>query len=398
MKVSICTALATLSLIHLSVAAGRQTHKCEHEAFALTLFQQASRNTSENFVISPYSVSAAFGMTAFGARGQTFSEMAEALGFSSKDPEALLALLSAREKTLSASTNEQVRLECSNSLWPERRFSLNPGFVSPIAKSLGATVNPITMDSVGQQAINEAVSKATHGRIPVTFTAPPSAATALILINTVYFNGKWMYPFSKDKGVELPFESPKGKVNRPFLSQTRTFPLYEDDDFSLLRLPYKDADFEMALILPKAGKCLADLERSLTAENLYSALKKSSMERVKVQIPKFEFASTIPLVSAMKKMGMKLPFTGEADFSGISEKGGLSISDAFQKANVTVDEEGTVASAVTAISVMRSSFRPNPKLFTFRADRPFLFLIRHFYSREILFIGRVTDPTPPVKR
>jgi serpin B len=71
----------------------------------------------------------------------------------------------------------------------------------------------------------------------------------------------------------------------------------------------------------------------------------------------------------------------------------LWISAAIHKAYIDVNEEGTEAAAATGI-VMRSMIaaRPEPPI-VFRADHPFLFLIRDNHSGAILFMGRVNDPT-----
>lgn len=389
LAVSICTPITAL-----------QAKQWDHEAFALKLFQTAAKDQNENFVISPYSVASAFGLAASGAKGETATEMQQALGFSKEVANDLLPILAKNQQELFSKTNQYAKLELSNSLWPEMSFSLDPAFVAQAVQQLGAKIQPIPMNNVGQKMINNTVSEATHGRIPTTFTEPPNPNTRLILINTIYFNGKWMSPFNQSDVDNLPFSSPKGEIKVPFLRQVKTLPFYEDQQFSLLRLPYRGQTFEMVFLLPNSKLPLADFERTLASATLHSAIDKSSVNRVDIELPKFEFDATISLNATMQEMGMKRAFSPSADFSGITKKEGkeLFISDAFQKANITVDEEGTVASAVTAIAMMRAALPPRTPPKEFHADRPFLFLIRHVSTGQILFLGRVTSPTPPAEK
>jgi serpin B len=92
-------------------------------------------------------------------------------------------------------------------------------------------------------------------------------------------------------------------------------------------------------------------------------------------------------------MGMPDAFGPKADFSGMDGTRFLFISGVFHQAWAEVNEEGTeaaaAAAAVARAAVMR---RPVPAP-VFRADHPFLFLIRESRSGSILFLGRLADPS-----
>ncbi len=99
------------------------------------------------------------------------------------------------------------------------------------------------------------------------------------------------------------------------------------------------------------------------------------------------------LKAALTSLGMPDAFDpSRADFSAMSSaRPGLFIGEGFHKAFVEVNEEGTEAAAATGVVVIPTSMPP-PKP-VFRADHPFLFLIRDDTTGTVLFLGRVADPT-----
>jgi serpin B len=145
-------------------------------------------------------------------------------------------------------------------------------------------------------------------------------------------------------------------------------------------------------LLPKAVAGLADVEKSLTVENLTGWIGSLSSRNVQVSLPKFRSESQFSLSSALSTMGMPVAFTANADFSGIDPQRGLAISDVVHKAFVDVAEQGTEAAAATGVAVRASAMRrPEPEV-VFRADHPFLFLIRDTRTGTALFIGRLMNP------
>jgi serpin B len=149
----------------------------------------------------------------------------------------------------------------------------------------------------------------------------------------------------------------------------------------------------MVVLLPKEMNGLPELEKAITVEKLASLLSKLQNRKVIAFIPKFKMETSFGLKPTLEKLGMKRAFSGEADFSGISGQKDLCISAVIHKAYVDVNEEGTEAAAATAV-VMRfmAVRRPDPTPI-FRADHPFLFLIRDTKAGNILFMGRLTNPT-----
>jgi serpin B len=151
----------------------------------------------------------------------------------------------------------------------------------------------------------------------------------------------------------------------------------------------------MVVLLPNDVAGLAALEHSLTSANLEKWFAEYRAERQAiVTLPKFTMTQKFTLKETLEKLGMKLAFEpGAADFSGMTGKKDLWISDAIHKAFVDVNEEGTEAAAATGLVFRATAMAHEPPPVTFRADHPFVFMIRDNKSGGILFMGRVTDPT-----
>ena len=90
---------------------------------------------------------------------------------------------------------------------------------------------------------------------------------------------------------------------------------------------------------------------------------------------------------------MTLPFSDRADFSGINDgKEPLQISAVIHKAFIDVNEVGTEAAAATAIGIRATmAIKPTPPT-PFRADHPFLFLLRDRRTGSLLFLGCLNRP------
>ncbi|GAI76663.1 unnamed protein product, partial [marine sediment metagenome] len=216
--------------------------------------------------------------------------------------------------------------------------------------------------------------------------------TRLVLTNAIYFKGNWDSQFEKARTQPAPFTLTDGKkVNVPMMNQTEKFKYTEAESFQALELPYVDNELSMVILLPKETDGLSDFEKTLTAGNLSEWLGKLRKRKVIVSVPKFRMTSQFSLAAVLKSMGMTDAFVPDAaDFSGMNGKRDLFISAVIHKAYVEVNEEGTEAAAATGVVIGVTSMPARPPVF--RADHPFLFLIRDNRTGSILFIGRVMNP------
>jgi serpin B len=245
-----------------------------------------------------------------------------------------------------------------------------------------------------RQTINRWVSDQTGGKIPGLFS-PGSIdeLSRLVLANAVYFHGAWEDPFDARATREDRFTLITSKAIRVLMmKQEGRFRCAVLDDLQILELPYKGRRLSMVIFLPAAWDGLRALERRLSLQMLEKGISELRSRRILVLLPKFTFSSFFPLSSVLSGMGMKLAFLeGEADFSGMDGGRELFISNAVHQAFVDVNEEGTEAVAATMFFMSLMGARPEPLIF--RADHPFLFLIRDNATGSILFMGRAMDPT-----
>jgi serpin B len=155
----------------------------------------------------------------------------------------------------------------------------------------------------------------------------------------------------------------------------------------------------MLVLLPAQREGLPKFESSLTEARVRQLTSKLESERVQVSLPRFriEDPSALSLTKDLAKLGFRTAFDREtADFTGIAtpdpSTGRIFIDNILHKATVKIDEIGAEATAATAVLQSAGVSLPEGSPKEFRADHPFLFMIRDKRSGAILFMGRVTNP------
>lgn len=359
-----------------------------NSAFAVKLYQQLGA-AGGNLFFSPFSVSSALGMTYAGARENTAAEMQTALSFG-LDREPLHDAFKQLNQTLaSVANNDGQKLSIANGL------CLTGGDVSEEFKALLQKNYQAELFAGDLDKINGWVKTKTAGKIEkiLEMLDPDSVC---VLLNAIYFKGTWESQFDEKLTKEAPFRlSETENINVPFMYQKGSLRLIEKDDFQAVALPYRGKSLAMIVVLPQKVDGLAGLEKELSPEKIeawLAELDSTAEQDVKLHLPKFKFETGYDLVSACTNLGMKDAFIpAAADFSGMGwPKGKLWISQIKHKAFVEVNEEGTEAAAATAVEMATKSISMDP---VFKADHPFIFIIRENSTGSVLFMGRVADPS-----
>jgi len=394
-----CVLLATVVGLHAPSIEGAdmKTLINGNTAFALELYGKL-RPTEGNLALSPYSISSALAMTCAGARGETARQMEQTLHFSQSQTD-LHPLFGRLNSALQAAQGAN-ELNIANSLWPQEKYPFRPEFLNLVKSDYGATITPLNYAGQAEQArgtINQWVDDKTQHKI--TEIIGPNVLTdltRLVLVNAIYFKGTWATPFPESATQpDQFFATPDRTVTAPLMHKQGKFSCGENDQLQLIALPYVGRQLEMLVLLPRSRDGIGQLERRLTAANLSAWIAGMRNQEVDVALPKFKMSSGFRLEQSLAALGMKDAFdANQADFSGMDgNRHWLSISAVLHKAFVDVNEKGTEAAAATAVVMVgRAVARPVEPPKVFRADHPFLFLIRDSGTGSILFMGRVAQP------
>lgn len=366
--------------------------------FGIDLYRQIG-DKDGNLLISPVSIYGAFGPVTAGARGPTRDAIVQALrlpnGEASLHP-ALGGLLRDLERS-----EEGTTLAIANALWVQQGFSLDPTFVAVARDDYRAATEQLDFQrapDIAVARINDWVSDRTAKRIPRLLSRDAiNADTRLIVTNAVYFLGDWAVPFNGSNTSDQPFYMLGGETRPvPLMFQKSRFRYLETNDFQAIDLPYKNERLSMTVLLPKQRGALRSLEGQLTDARLVEWLQRldaSDPQTVRLHLPKLQMAVDYDLGQPLMAMGMGLAFNQQADLSGIASAD-LRIAKVIHKTFLRIDEKGTEAAAATGISVEVTS-APIVQPPTFRADHPFVVVIRDHQTGAILFLGRVENPERP---
>jgi serine protease inhibitor len=376
--------------------------------FAFDLYSRL-RETDGNLVVSPVSVATALGMVLGGARGDTEKEIAAVLHVPDLKSDQALAAAADLQNDLNGRGEERpFELAIANRLWAQTDKQIRQPYADMVRQHFGAEMGRVDFTGAPEAAVNEInawAARATRDKIPAALDRDHiNDMTRLVLVNAVYFLGKWQAPFKQRHTHPRDFyRSADDKLEVPTMFKDGYFGFRHVDGQKILRMPYKGEELSMIFLLPDEIDGIDLLESQLTREKLRDWTSDLESTDVLVWLPKFKFTADLELNGALALSGMPSAFDpATADLSGIdgippnspNRDEGLCIQHVIHRAIIEVDEEGTEAAATTAITKTMTADKGNtPPPKEFRADRPFLFLIQHEPTGAILFLGRVTDPT-----
>lgn len=367
----------------------------------LQMYRQID-NQDANLVYSPYSIATALQMAYAGAAGLTQSQMARVLHFTpapqvlNSSAEALVAQLTPPNKR----TFDDPTLLMSNSLWVQSGHPVLPDFEKSITENYKGSVKGLDFRNKGEQAITEInnwVKAQTKGKVSeILGPGDISNATRMLLMSTLYLNGKWEHAFDPRLTRAMPFfPYPSKTITLPMMTLTADLPYVVKNNFTAVELDYAtkaaNPKLAMIIILPKETFGLKDVEASLSAQGMVDLLKELKPARLTISMPKFKVSSTLNLKNVLEKMGLNEPFSQHADFSGMDGTQDLRMGAILQKVYLSADEKGTEAGLATAVPFdLRAIKGASAELFV--VDHPFMFYVVDKITGAILFIGRIIQP------
>ncbi|MBQ9877493.1 MAG: serpin family protein [Bacteroidales bacterium] len=351
--------------------------------FGLKLYR--SLYEEDQVFISPMSVSLALSMAAYGARETTEKEMIATLGFGDATRDQVGDYYKKMVPALTDADN-RTALEIANSVWVTKAISLRPDYSSGVKDYFSADI--FSKDFASKSLIDEIntwCSDKTHGLIK-KLADEIDTRTVMILLNALYFSGKWSVKF--DKAVNGKFKTlNSSSVSAKMMSKKDQYKYTASEGYQMVSIPYGNGAFVMDIILPETegGDAFERAVKGLTWD-VYSNLIHSGYTReVTITMPAFNMDYDVKLRDILAALGMPSAFNPfSANFSGITDDG-IYIDQVTHKTQVEVNESGTEAAAVTAVHFFLTS-APSP--ITFTADRPFIFAIRETSTNALIFVGQ----------
>ena len=382
--------------------------------FGTDLFRQlAAPDPTRNIVMSPASIALALGMAAAGAGGATLTEFLRVLRIDTEpaadnpaadDPAAddlaeeaararLHGGMNAVEASLTARNRSGVELEIANSTWLQDEMAIAQPFLDVLAEQYGGGVETVDFTSdpdSARRAINAWVAERTKDRIP-DLLAPDALdqLTRFVLVNSVYLAARWAEPFSPDLTRDAPFTTAAGEtVEVPMMVRQAELPHASGDGWQAVELSYVGDELAMLLFLPEPGFLPTFEEIFLVTD----ATQYLEPRLVLVQLPRWDIASDVELTDELFSLGLTTAFGEGADFTRITTDVALRIGKVVHQASIIVGEEGTEASAASAVIGEAGSAPPVEEPLELTFDRPFVFALRDRRSGAVLFLGRMADP------
>ncbi|MBQ8662250.1 MAG: serpin family protein [Eubacterium sp.] len=356
--------------------------------FSLVLFAESLGET--NPVLSPVSAYLAMSMTGAGAAGETAEEFQTVFGERMvQNADTLMDALPEDEETLV--------VNIANSAWIDDDFTAREDWIALVSEYFESEVFQTNLPGA-MKSINSWVEDKTEGLIDSILSEPLSEDARLVLMNAIYFNGKWVTPFEPSATREDVFTKEDGTVIQADMMQAYMtyFPYIKNETMDGVVLPYREGNYVFVAVKPTAGQTVRELYASLTVEKLEAMLEGQEDTFMNLKLPKFQVEYDRVLNEDFINMGLPSAFiSGKADFSGLGTSAdGLPINIDFvrQKAAVIVDEEGTEAAAVTAVVDEAGSAMPLDEPIEVFFDEPFLYMIYDTETEIPLFMGILDAP------
>lgn len=361
--------------------------------FGFKLFSAIrQQDANKNIFISPASVAIALAVTYNGAKGSTEQAIANTLELQGMSLSELNQGNAALTSTF-ASLDRKVQLAIANSLWGKPGEPFQPDFIQRAVNFYGARVSNVDFgDSNTLEIVNGWVRQSTNGKIDkILHREDINSSTVAVLLDAIYFRGAWTLPFLKAKTQNRPFHLLSGdRKQHPMMFQEAQYvSYYQNEIFQAVALPYGEGRLSMYIFLPKPDVSLKTFYETLTAENWQQWIDQFYIEErgVFVGLPRFKIEYEVDLVNPLKSLGMESAFNPGADFTGMSVRG-FEITKVKHKTFLDVNEEGTEAAGVTAVTVSRGG-KPDISMIV---DRPFFCAIQDSETGLILFMGAIVEP------
>jgi serine protease inhibitor len=349
-----------------------------------------------NLVLSPSSLASGLGMAYLGARGGTAQAMARVLDLPATGGQALEAGLQARSAALRGLDGPGVTLAASDQVWADPTLKTQRSYLNAVATGYDAGVAQAPLLSNPDRAaqeIDQAIAAATRGQIPQLLSPGSLNGIGWVLTDALYMKAAWATPFQASQTAPGPFTTAAGQQATVSFMNGGQYRAVSAAGWTAVQLPYRGGKLAMVALLPPSGAagCATPAASALGAmtARLTAGSTMGPVQTRMVSLPRVNLGVQVSMMGLLSKLGMGVAFTTSADFTGLSPQA-CCIGLVKQAATLQVGEQGTVASAATAVGMQPTAARvPDPEVVF---DRPYLMLVTATATGEPLFIARVANP------
>ncbi|XP_066103352.1 serpin B5 [Saccopteryx bilineata] len=368
-----------------------------NSAFAVDLFKELCENEpTGNVLFSPVCLSTSLSLAQVGAKGDTANEIGQVFHFENvKDVPFGFQTVTSDVNKLSSFYS----LKLIKRLYVDKSLNPSTEFVSSTKRPYAKEMETVDFkDKLGEtkSQINNSIKDLTDGHFEnILSNNSVNDQTQILVVNAAYFVGKWMKKFPESETKECPFRVNKTDTKPvQMMNMEATFCTGNIDSINckVIELPFQNKHLSMLILLPKdvedESTGLEKVEKQLNSETLLQWTNPSTMAnaKVKLSIPKFKVEKMIEPKASLEALGLKNTFNGNtADFSGMSETKGVALSTVIHRVRLEITEDGGDSIEVPGSRILQHKDE-------FNADHPFVYIIRHNKTRNIIFFGRFCSP------
>jgi serine protease inhibitor len=359
---------------------------------------RATAEPEDNALVSPASLTFALALLAEGARGETAATLDTALGTAGADRtaayNALQGELARHDGDPGVAQDDELPdhpvLHLANQAVLDNELDVEPDYLDALASAFDAGVQRTDLGGgEGKKVLDAWVNHHTGGLIEES-AIEPDPSLRLVLQNAILLAARWDTPFQESSTRDEDFTGPDGTEPTEMLHGNESWAYAEADGWAAVRLPYAEA-FHADVLLPPAGTDPAEVTPG-TLSALTTALDDAAPQAVELAMPTLELEPpTLDLAPALDQAGLAGLYDSP-DLTGISTTEPLRVSQVLQQAYLSLDEDGTVAAAVTEIGVEASGAMPDRSAVRMTVDRPYLLRIAHTETHLPLFLAAVRSP------
>ena len=375
---------------YISLTRTEQELVNNNNEFAFNLFREMikSQTREQSEIVSPISITYALGMLNNGAAGDTQKLINKVLGFGEAGVDGINDFCK-KMLTEAPSLDKLTKVMIANTIYMNQGFELKKDFISKAKTFYDAEPETRNFaDDKTREVINKWGNDHTEGMIPEVLKEDDFDPTSVsYLLNAIYFKGAWANKFDKENTKDETFKGYSTNKQVPMMHQEHEFNYTENELCQALCLPYGNNAYRMTILLPKEGKTINEVLKTLTAET-WQSYQWMGSAIVDVKLPRLESQSEIQLEKIMSTLGMPNAFDSNlADFSNFCNVP-TYIGMMKQVAKIKLNEEGTEAAAITVIGIKYTAIPSEPQHVSFYATRPFLYVISEQSTGAIFFIGK----------